>query len=264
MKRPRNSLKIFIKQILRSMGYDIVRYKLENKLENITGSDRRPIGKFKSFLEDIRARSFSPKLVIDVGANKGYWTRMAKDVFPKASFLLIEPQVEMRKYLNDLCSDFEDISWVEAGAGSKEGKLVQTIWADLAGSSFLPDVDEKLLKAGKQREVDIVTIDSLLASRNLSAPDLVKLDIQGFELEALRGASSLFGNTELFIMEISLFRFYPDMPILREVIEFMGERGYEVYDITGYLRRPFDGALGQVDLAFAKREGILRQSNKWQ
>jgi FkbM family methyltransferase len=254
-------MKIFIKHMLRSIGYEVVPYKLEG----IVGSDRRPICNFKAFLEDIKARSFSPKLIFDVGANRGDWTRMAKDVFPKASFLLIEPQVEMRKSLNDLCSDFEDISWIEAGAGSKEGKLVQTIWDDLVGSSFLPDVDENLLQAGKQREVDIVTIDSLLVKCNLNMPDLVKLDIQGFELDALRGATSLFGNTELFIMEVSLFSFddVPGMSIFREAIEFMGERGYEIYDIPGYLRRPFDGALGQVDLAFAKREGILRQSNKW-
>ncbi len=255
-------MKNFVKQIFRSIGYEIVPIP---SIDGIAGSDRRPICNFKVFLEDIRARGFSPKLVLDVGANRGDWTRMAKDVFPEAGFFLIEPQTEMRKSLDDLCSDFKDISWIEAGAGSKEGKLVQTIWDDLAGSSFLPDVDENLLQSGKQREVDIVTIDALLESRNLSIPDLVKLDIQGFELEALRGSTSLFGNTELFIMEVSLFSFddVPGMPIFREVIDFMDERGYEVYDIPGYLRRPFDGALGQVDLAFAKREGILRQSNKW-
>lgn len=255
-------MKTFVKKILHSIGYDLV--SLE-KSENIAGSNKRPICNFTAFLEDIRARNFNPKLILDVGANRGDWTRMAKAVFPKASFLLIEPQVEMRQSLNALCSKFENISWIEAGAGSKEGKLVQTIWDDLAGSSFLPHVDENLLRSGKQREVEIVTIDSLLSSRNLTIPDLVKLDIQGFEIEALRGANSLFGKTELFIMEVSLFAFadVPGVPIFREVVEFMSERGYEIYDIPGYLRRPFDGALGQVDLTFAKREGMLRQSNQW-
>jgi hypothetical protein len=37
----------------------------------------------------------------------------------------------------------------------------------------------------------------------------------------------------------------------------MDERGYDVYDILGHLHGSLDGALGQVELAFAKREGIF-------
>jgi FkbM family methyltransferase len=252
-------MKKYIKQILRNMGYTLIPYQSESA----QGSDGRPVGNIQTFLEDVKVRGFNPALILDVGANRGDWTRFAKAVFPEASFLLIEPQEEMRESLTQLCSEFEDISWVEAGAGSKKDKLIQTIWDDLQGSSFLPNVDEKLLQIGKQREVEIVTIDSLIESHSLKSPDLVKLDIQGFELEALRGATSLFGHTEIFILEVSLFSFsdVPGMPILREVVDFMGEKGYETYDIPGFLRRPLDGALGQVDLAFAKREGFLRQSN---
>jgi FkbM family methyltransferase len=253
-------MKAFVRQTLRTMGYQILPITSASN----AGSDRRPICNIKLFLEDIRSRSFIPSSILDVGANQGDWTRMAKDVFPEASFLLIEPQLEMRKSLDTLCTEFQDILWIEAGVGSKEGRMVQTIYDDLAASSFLPAPNEDLLQSGKQREVSIVTIDSLLEKKIITIPDLVKLDIQGFELEALRGASSLFGNTELFIIEASLFSFdSPSMPLLREVIDFMGNRGYELYDIPGYLRRPFDGALGQVDLAFAKREGLLRQSNSW-
>lgn len=225
--------------------------------------DNSPIGEFKTFLNDLKARGFKPQFILDVGANHGSWTFMAKGVFPEASFLMIEPQEEMRASLDNLCRNLPDVSWVEAGAGAEPGKLVLTVWEDLAGSSFVPDVNDQPLEGKTQREVPIVTIDNLLESRGLKTPDFVKLDIQGFELEALKGASTLFGVTELFVLEVSLFPFFPNIPIFREVVEFMGERGYEVYDIPGYLRRPMDGALGQLDVAFAKRDGILRQSSGW-
>ncbi|MBK8552996.1 MAG: hypothetical protein IPL53_18815 [Ignavibacteria bacterium] len=43
----------------------------------------------------------------------------------------------------------------------------------------------------------------------------------------------------------------------------MSNKGYEVYDFSGFLRRPLDKALGQADVCFVKKDGILRTSNRW-
>jgi FkbM family methyltransferase len=222
------------------------------------------IGKLVRFLKTVRARGFTPRGIIDVGANSGAWTRLALSVFPDVHVIMVEPQDEMEPYLSRLCRSVAGCHYVKAGAGREAGELVQTIWPDLAGSSFLPQVDSSQLQSGKQRKTQIVTIDSLLSETHPKfVPDLVKLDIQGFELEALSGAQTTFGRTELFIIETSLFSFLPSQPVMREVILFMSERGYEVYDITGYLRRPCDAALGQVDLAFVKADGRFRAQTRW-
>lgn len=123
-------------------------------------------------------------------------------------------------------------------------------------------LDDKLAD-GKQRLTAIVTIDELLYERQSFVPELVKLDIQGFELEALKGATSAFGATQNFIIETFLFHFMKHMPLTLDCIKFMAERGYDLYDVTDYLRRPLDGALPQIDLGFALREGSLRSSDKW-
>jgi FkbM family methyltransferase len=251
-------LKTLLKSLFRSLGYEVSKINPPPP-----GSKFRPMGVFPSFLEDVRARGFVPSFVLDVGGNLGEWTRMAKAVFPEASFLLIEPQIETKPSLDALCTEFNDVSWVLAGAGATPGQLVQTVGGDLGASSFLPAPDPALLRAGRQRTVDIVTIDALLESRGLAAPGLVKLDVQGFELEALKGAPSLFGKTELFVLEASLYSFSKGWPLVSEVVAFMHSRGYELYDIPGSFRRPLDGALGQVDLAFARRSGSLRQAQTW-
>ena len=222
------------------------------------------IGKIVGFFGEIRARGFTPRGIIDVGANRGDWTRLALSIFPDASVIMIEPQDEMQPYLSKLCSNVAGCHYVKAGAGRVAGELVQTIWPDLAGSSFLPEVDRGQLQSGKQRTTQVVTIDSLLSETYPEfVPDLIKLDIQGFELEALSGAETTFGRTEVFIVETSLFGFLPRQPVTREVISFMFDRGYELYDITGYQRRPYDGALGQADLAFVKADGRFRAETKW-
>ena len=215
------------------------------------------------FLEDIKARGLEPRGIIDVGANRGDWTVMALSVFPDARVMMIEPQREMRAFLSQLCAMNPKVQWVEAGAGRERGELAQTIWDDLAASSFVPQASEEAIRAGRQRLTPVVTINELLRERPDFMPDLVKLDVQGYELEALKGASDLFGRTEVMILETSLYRFMPGMPMTADCIQFMAERGYDLYEVLGGLRRPLDGALGQVDLAFAKTGGSLLLSNEW-
>jgi FkbM family methyltransferase len=256
-------MKQLIKKLIKSTGYEI---RKANSLSSAKiGSDKRPVGSMKLLLEDLKQRGLICKTILDIGANSASWSRMAKEVFPEANFCLIEPQIEMKGYLDQFCRDFEKSIYFLAGAGAKKDKLILTIWDDLAGSSFLPKPDSNLKKTGKQREIEIITIDDLLGSSKINFPEMIKLDIQGFELEALKGAEKTFGITEVYILEVSLFSFsdVPGMPLFSDVINFMLEREYVVYDFPGFLRRPLDGALGQCDICFVKKNGFLRSSNNW-
>ena len=223
----------------------------------------RPFAEMRPFLEFIRARGFSPAFAVDVGANRGRWTELFLEVFPRCKMLLIEPQPEMRSDLDALCARFPGASWVEVAAGARDETRLQTIWEDTEGSSFLPHPHPERQATGEQRPARVRRLDDLLRERGGAAPDLVKLDVQGFELEVLRGCPGLFGRTELFILESSLYSFLDDLPLLSEVVAFMSERGYELYDLAGRIRRPLDGALAQLDLVFARREGALRGGDRW-
>lgn len=254
-------MKKIIKNIFKLVGFEIK--KISHKKVEI-GSDKRPFGRMDFLLEDMKFRGLNCKTILDVGANTTSWSRMAKKIFSSANFCLIEPQFEMKGKLEDFCKEFENSIYILAGAGAKKEILTLTVWDDLAGSSLLPKPDENLKKEGKQRQIEIITIDDLIDSSKISVPELIKLDIQGFELEALKGAKKTFGITEVYILEVSLFSFTPDMPVFSDIVNFMLERDYVVYDFPGYMRRPFDGALGQCDICFVKREGLLRKSNDWE
>jgi len=253
-------MKQLVQNLLGKFGYAIRRTSTLHGYD--PGSVTRPIGNVELFLEDVRARGFVPRGIIDVGAYKGEWAGMALSVFPGTPVLMIEPQDEMEPYLSALVKSAPGCHFIKAGAGRQTGELLQNMGGDNSGSSFLPGAGPA--QAGKQRKCPIITIDSVLA-RDFPkfVPDLVKLDVQGFELEALSGAETLFGKTEIFILEVSLFPFSPGWPLAREVISFMSARAYELYDVPGYGRRPFDGALGQLDLAFVKANGTFRKVTTW-
>jgi FkbM family methyltransferase len=249
MKLIGGKLRARIQQALWQMGYDVHRL-------GRAGSTARPIGMIHTFLEDLRARGLVCQAILDVGANRGDWSRMAKKAFTTADCFLIEPQIEMKPFLDAFCLEYPGSRWFMAGAGAAAGELSLTVYDDLVGSSFLHPESAQMIAAGKQRRLPIITIDSLIGSGVVPKPQIVKLDIQGFELEALRGGALLFGSAEAFVLEVSLFRFLEGQPIFYEVLTFMEDRGYVVYDFPGFLRRPYDGALGQVDVCFVKRDGV--------
>lgn len=226
----------------------------------------RPVGRMDYVLNDLKKRGLSCKSIIDVGANEGKWSKLACTIFPSAKLYLIEPQIEMKPHLEKFCTQFKNATYFLAGASAEKKDAILTIWDDLQGSSLLPPTDEVLLKSGKQRKVNLITIDELIESEKVDLPDLIKLDIQGYELEALKGAERTFGYTEVYILEVSLFSWSDlnsEAPLFADVVNFMLERGYVVYDFAGFLRRPLDGALGQCDVCFVKENGFLRRSSEW-
>lgn len=252
-----------IKRFVNFLGYELRNIKSPTTIGALCN---RPVGSMVTILEDLRLCGLECKSILDVGANSSSWSRLAKKIFHEAHFYLIEPQIEMEDKLIAFTNEFSNSAYFLNGVGSANEILTLTMWDDLAGSSLLPKEDEKLLKNGKQRKIEIVTIDHLIESNEIMMPELIKLDIQGFELEALKGATKTFGYTEVYILEVSLFPFSdgPGMPIFGDVINFMLDYGYVVYDFAGFLRRPLDGALGQCDICFVKKDGFLRQSNDWQ
>lgn len=210
------------------------------------------------WMRALRKRGFEPRYVLDVGANSGQWSQTVHSVFPQAHFVMIEPQAEMEPYLQHLATTKPDsYSYHLAGAAAAAGEEVLTLWDDLQGSTFAETVSDELLGKGKQRRVAMLTIDELIASGQMPVPDLIKLDVQGYELEALRGAERCFGTTEMFVIEATLYG-GGRVPDFYDTVQFMRERNYVVYDFLDMKYRPFDNALGQADICFVKNEGRFR------
>lgn len=256
-----------IKKIINSIfsGKDDSLLNLEdstNSLISIIEQDK-PAGEIHLLLKYLSNTLPDVKYILDVGAHSTEWIRNTIIHFPNSKAFLIEPLEEMEVHLKKFCEDFPGSKYFLNGAGEREETLFLTLNDVLEGANFLISENKNLQLKNEQREVKVITIDSLIEKGDIEIPELVKLDVQGFELNVLKGANKLFGETEVFILEVSLFEFMKGIPTFSEVISFMAERGYEVYDFSGFLRRPYDGALGQMDICFVKKDGIFRTSNDW-
>jgi FkbM family methyltransferase len=205
------------------------------------------------------ARTICPRTVIDVGV--AYGTPGLYRAFESATLLLVEPLVEYEPSLRDIVSRYEG-TYVLAAAGETE-TTASIYVADNPSNSSMYVSSDATVGSGEPREVSVVRLDSECERRGLPGPFVLKLDVQGGELQALAGAERILPATELVIVETSLFGFYVGAPEFVDVVAWMAGRGFVPYEIVGGARRPLDGALAQLDVLFAREDGELRQSHRF-
>ena len=199
-----------------------------------------------------------PKVVIDIGAASG--TPELYGAFPAAYHLLIEPLREFENSLRDVLRQIEG-DYVLAVASDQEGFATLNVHSRDLDSSSLFHEAEGAYADGAPREVAAVTIDGLVSQRALQGPFLLKADVQGAELKVLDGAAETLKQTEAVILEVLLFGILVGCPQLPEVIAYMKTKGFVPYDIFGYLYRPRDNALSQVDIVFVREDGMFRREH---
>ena len=117
---------------------------------------------------------------------------------------------------------------------------------------------------GAQRhERTIDSLDTVVKNNNWPAPDLIKLDTQGYELEILKGGLHAMQQAEAVLMEVSFIDIYINAPLAKDVIDFMKQHDFLLYDICSLMRRPLDKALFQADFLFVKAGSPLLKNKKW-
>lgn len=107
------------------------------------------------------------------------------------------------------------------------------------------------------------TLDHVLRDSQLPAPYLLKLDVQGFELEILSGAEETLRCAQAVLLEVSLLEYNVGAPLFADVVAFMKARDLVAYDIAGFYRRESDNALYMVDLLFVPANSPLRAKKRF-
>ncbi|WP_173046439.1 FkbM family methyltransferase [Nitrospira sp. KM1] len=207
--------------------------------------------------------ALSPGTVIDVGAACGDFVETCSRVFPAASYVMVEPLVEYRRLLQEIERRHPRSRYICAAATSHAGDIVINVHPDLVGSSVLRETEQGTGVNGVPRTVPAVTIDGLVQQTRARGPFLLKIDVQGAELDVLEGAARTLEETEYILCEVSLFKFFESGPEVLDVTTYMKRRGFVMYDLGGMQYRPLDNALSQIDIAFVKETGPLRQRHEY-
>lgn len=212
-----------------------------------------PARNFGLFFKHLKSLGFEVRTVIDVGIAFG--TAPIYDAFPRARYFLIEPVAECRPVLEKLTQRLNaEYFLVAAGAENRDVSL--NVHDDISGSSLYPQVEGKVLD-GEARLTPMRRLDSLLPE-SLEHPVFLKIDTQGAEIEVLKGLGSRIGEIDLLIVETTMMELRHGIPQFADVVRFCDDAGFAVYDVLEGHVRALDGALAQIDLAFVRKDGVLR------
>jgi FkbM family methyltransferase len=159
----------------------------------------------------------------------------------------------MKPHLDRFCRRAPRSRWILAGAGAQRGELPLTLM-DSVSSTFTMSEDSARARGLERRVVPIVTLDEV-AAEDGRVPELVKIDAEGFEPQVVRGARSLLGKTEVFLLEACLYR-VPGWQTFPEQVAMMADYGYDIYDFTTFQR--IQGVLVLMEVAFVRRGSQLQ------
>lgn len=111
------------------------------------------------------------------------------------------------------------------------------------------------------RRIPLRTLDRLCRERpQLTGPYLLKIDVQGGELDVLRGATHVLADTSIIVLEAQVCLFRDTLP---DIVHFLQIRGFTLYDITDLSYYQSDGTLYQCLAVFIARKYDFRKMDPW-
>jgi FkbM family methyltransferase len=187
--------------------------------------------------------------IIDVGANKGQFSVVARKLYPKAKIYAFEPLPDARRIYTLVVAEPVKLFPMALGAKSETANFFVASRAD-SSSLLNPSAKQEAAYGVNLASTSDVTVERLvdiMATTDLVAPVLLKIDVQGGELDVLRGAQSYLPLIDFLYVEASFVQLYDGQPLVDEVLKYLNQNKFQ---LRGIFNQSHTQAFGptQVDL----------------
>lgn len=209
-------------------------------------------------VEHVRVlRNLGPvRMVLDIGANRGQFALVARHCFPETRIVSFEPLAGPAGIYRAVFAEDDRSTLVEAAVGPHAGDAEIHLSERDDSSSLLPITErqDELFPGTAESgtaSIRVVRVADVLAAQEIATPALLKLDVQGFELQALEGSEDVLPRFDWVYVECSFVELYARQAFADEVIAWLRERGFR---LVGVFNMSYDraGRAIQADFLFRK------------
>jgi FkbM family methyltransferase len=243
-----------VRRQIQRMGFDI------NPIDNTYFPDQLEL-----------AQATAVNHIVDVGANIGKTADYYAARFPRARLTCVEPIPELATRLRNR---FPQAVVLQAAMSDKEGMAefhvsnVQDTSSLLSPAvSELPSSYVEIMSVARTEVVETITLDSLPERAGIDRIGILKLDLQGGELNALKGGERLLGGQRVDVIctEAFLLPFYEEQPLLGDIVALLATHGYSLHGIYNPVMSGRTGKIQWIDAIFVapglrdRSRALLRQ-----
>lgn len=196
------------------------------------------------------------RTVVDIGANKGQFALVSRGCFPNAVIFSFEPLAAAAQTYRQVFALDPKATLHPVAIGPRSGQTLIYLSQSDDASSLLPiSAEQERIFPGTggigTANITVATLGEKLGASDLPGPALLKLDVQGFELDALRGCESLLDRFDWVYAECSFRELYEGQASADEVLAWLRERGFT---LRGLYNATYDsrGCAVQADFLFGR------------
>ena len=179
-------------------------------------------------------------LIADVGGGTATTASLFSKHFPNQDIYVFEPIKTNFQEIQKAAARTNRWQLVNKAVGSQVGTTEINISERITASSLL-EMDSNiggvygdLLKTQRKETIEITTLDATLPSNK--PVDILKMDVQGFEMEVLKGAEKTLLRTKIIVLEINNHDGYRGGPTYFEIDAYLRQRNFQLFDLLPNLR----------------------------